>query len=159
MMLLDELEECRFASDFSPELIIRVASVARLEDHPANTILFTEGQPARRVYLVLQGEVALEMNRSEGSPVQVHRLLPGDLLSWSSLLGNEAQTATARTLTPCRLVALDTEQVRALGRNDARFARDLFRAATQALAVRLRALRRPLAGPRRGLHLLKEGAD
>jgi CRP/FNR family transcriptional regulator, cyclic AMP receptor protein len=109
---------------------------------------------------VAEGEVILEIKVPSIGVVRVHQVGPGDLLGWSPILGRSRMTATARALTPCRLLALDAEQVCALAERDPRFGMEFFRSMASALADRLRATRLQLPDPRQHPMLgMSEGAD
>jgi CRP-like cAMP-binding protein len=160
MILLDELENSGFLRHFSPPYWPVVASVAQLKEYAAGACIFSEGDSARQIYLVLQGSVGLEVRVPDSGPVQSHQLGRGDLLGWSPVLGHGPLTATARALTACRLAALDSERIRILSERDAQFGSELLRATAEALAERLRAMRVRLPdGGRHELHAMKEGAD
>jgi CRP-like cAMP-binding protein len=160
MVLLDELENIGFLRPLSAVYREQIASIARPKACEAGTIIFREGQNERQVYLVLSGEVGLEIRVPGIEVVQVHRVGPGDLLGWSPVLGRGAMTATARALTRCRLTALDAEQIRALAERDTRFGMEFFRSMSTALAERLRATRLQLPDPRQRQTLgMNEGAD
>ena len=66
-------------------------------------ILFREGEACPFVYLVLRGSVTLEMTVSSRGTVPVQTVGPGDPAQWTPLLRLGPMTATARTLTRCRL--------------------------------------------------------
>jgi CRP-like cAMP-binding protein len=65
----------------------------------------------------------------------------GELLGWSSLLGQAPMTATSRALTTSRLIALDASQVLALCRFDPKFGFTFMKRTAEALAKRLNATR------------------
>ena len=160
MVPLDELEDSGFLRSLSATYRQQITSIARPQAFVAGTVLFREGENERQVYLVLNGEVGLEIRVPEIGVVQVHRVSPGELLGWSPVLGRGAMTATARALTSCRVAALDAEQVRTLAERDTRFGMEFFRSMSAALAERLRATRLQLPDPRQRQMLgMSEGAD
>jgi CRP-like cAMP-binding protein len=160
MVPLDELEYIGFLRSFSAVYRKQIASIARPQACEAGAIVFQEGQNERQVYVVLNGEVGLEIRVPEIGVVQLHRVGPGDLLGWSPVLGRGAMTATARALTACRLAALDAGEIRALAEQDTRFGMEFFRSMSTALAERLRATRLQLPDPRQRQMLgISEGAD
>jgi CRP-like cAMP-binding protein len=158
MILLDELEDCGFLRHFSPAYWPVLASVAQLQEHTAGARIFSEGDSAHKIYLVLKGTVDLEVKVPDNGPVQAHQLGRGGLLGWSPVLGHGPLTATARARTACRLAALDAEQIRMLSERDAQFQSELLRATAEALAERLRSMRVRLPDQHE-LHGIKEGAD
>ena len=63
-------------------------------------------------------------------------------------------------MTPCRLAALDAEQIRRWAEQDTRFGMEFFRVMSIALAERLPAIRLLLPDPRQHQTLdMNEGAD
>jgi CRP-like cAMP-binding protein len=160
MVVLDELEDISLLRHFSADYRQELASMAEPRDCQAGDCIFREGQNGQTVYLVVEGEVVLEIRVPGLDAVQVHRVGSGDLLGWSPVLGRGSMTATARALTPCRLAALDAQRLRTLAEQDTRFGMEFFRAMSIALADRLRATRLQLPDPRQRQTLGKnEGAD
>jgi CRP-like cAMP-binding protein len=160
MVLLDELANLRFLRHFAPDHLRQIASIARLQEFQPEDVIFYEGEAARDVYLVLEGDVALEMNVPDRGVFRVHTVGAGELLGWSPVLGSGGMTATARALTRCRLAALDAAKIRALSEQAPQFGVDFFRRTAAALAERLRATRLHLPG---ALHhqavAVREGSD
>jgi CRP-like cAMP-binding protein len=160
MILLDELEDFNLLRQFSLTYRKQLASMAEPRAYQEGDCIFHEGQNENKVYLVVEGEVALEIRVPDLGVVRVHKVGPGELLGWSPVLGHGAMTATARALTPGRLAALDAERIRALAERDTRFGMEFFRAMSMALAERLRATRLQLPDPRQRQMLgTSEGAD
>jgi CRP-like cAMP-binding protein len=121
--------------------------LARLQERLPQTVLFEEGHPSAHVYFVLSGTVSLEMSVSGRPAVQIQTVGEGELLGWSPLLGIGPMTATARTLTRCRLAALEVSQLHQFCENDPRFGMALMRQLAVVLAERLHAARTRLLGP------------
>ncbi len=160
MVLLEEFKDINLLQGFSPLCQRQLASLATSKVCLPGSCIFQEGDHERHVYVVAEGEVILEIKVPSIGIVQVHQIGAGDLLGWSPILGRGWMTATARALTPCRLIALDAEQVRALVERDTRFGMEFFRSIASALADRLRATRLQLPDPRQHPMLgMSEGAD
>lgn len=71
---------------------------------PAGTCLTTMGQPADVVYILLAGTVKLYVENSDGTPVILGILGPGDLLGETSACDGLGHLASAVTLQPCTLL-------------------------------------------------------
>lgn len=71
--------------------------------HPANVVLFSEREEAQGLYIVLDGEVRLSINSSEGKRLSLRIARKGDLLGLSSALTGNAYEYTAETLYPARV--------------------------------------------------------
>jgi CRP-like cAMP-binding protein len=141
MLLLEELENVGCWRNLSPVYFQRIAALAQLKEQAADTVLFREGQSSPCIYFVLQGKVVLEIKGADGGVIPVFEVGPGELLGWSPVLGPGPMTATARTLTRCRLAALDAAQVLDLCARDPEFGVEFFRCLAAALARRLSATR------------------
>ncbi|MFZ1221548.1 MAG: cyclic nucleotide-binding domain-containing protein, partial [Chthoniobacterales bacterium] len=56
---------------------------AMLIHFAAGQVIFREGEPATRFYLIESGSVVLEANGRLAEPVIIDQVGPGDLLGWS----------------------------------------------------------------------------
>jgi CRP-like cAMP-binding protein len=139
--LLERLRPLRFVEGIPEEDLKRYAAVARLEEYPAGAVVFREGQQLTRIFLVSEGNIALEV-RPPGEPARrLHTVGPGELLGWSPVLGGGPMTATARAMALTRLVAFDAAQVLAQCHHDPRFGFLFMKRTAEALAARLNATR------------------
>lgn len=71
--------------------------------HAANVVLFSEREDAKGLYVVLDGEVRLSINSSEGKRLSLRIARKGDVLGLSSALSGSAYEMTAETLYPARV--------------------------------------------------------
>lgn len=82
---------------------IHSANISNLNSlHPRGRVLFTEGEPARGVYLLRSGRAIVSISSSEGKIVILRTARPGDVLGLSSTLSHSAYDTTIKTLEPCR---------------------------------------------------------
>ena len=68
----------------SPHVEVLAAS-AMLKDFAPDEIIFREGDPANRFYLIESGRVKLETSKNEQKPVLLQTIGAGDVLGWSWL--------------------------------------------------------------------------
>ena len=73
----------------------------------AGEILFGEGQPANRLYLIHEGQVALETHVASKGDVLVATVSPGQLLGWSWLVAPFVWHFQGRALEPVKATVLD----------------------------------------------------
>lgn len=71
--------------------------------HPAHTVLFSETQPSSGIYIVLEGEVRLSINSSEGRRLSFRIAKAGEVLGLSSTVSGQPYEMTAETLYPAKL--------------------------------------------------------
>jgi CRP/FNR family transcriptional regulator, cyclic AMP receptor protein len=139
MILLDMLEDLDFLQGLAPEHLRQVARIGQLREYPPGAFLFQEGKHAHEVFLVMRGEISLEVELPGRGAVPIQTVGRGELLGWSPVLGLGPMTATARTRTWCRLIALDVGRTRDLCRDEPRFGVEFFQRLAAALARRLHA--------------------
>jgi CRP-like cAMP-binding protein len=161
--VLETLQGMKFLEGVPDEDVRRLAGVARFEDHEAGAMLFREWEKLDRIFLLISGNVGLEVCVPGGKAQRVNTVGPGNLLGWSPVLNQQPMTASARALTPVRLIALDAAQVYALCQQDPRFGFTFMRRTAEALAARLHATRLQLLNIHHHEHApmasVTEGAD
>jgi CRP/FNR family transcriptional regulator, cyclic AMP receptor protein len=139
--LTQTLEQIQFLRDMPPEYVERLVNIARILDFKACDLVFREGAAAESMYLIARGSVSLEVCAAGTGCRQILTLGPGELLGWSSLLGQSRYTARARTPQGACLVQFNVAQLLQLCDQDPRFGYDLMRRTAVALAKRLNATR------------------
>ena len=70
--------------------------------HGRGTVLFSEGEPARGVYILRTGRATVSISSSEGRIVMLRMAAPGAVLGLNSVLRNGSYDTTFKTLEPCR---------------------------------------------------------
>jgi CRP/FNR family transcriptional regulator, cyclic AMP receptor protein len=86
-----------------------VESLLNASSYSSNLALFRETQPAAGVYVVLEGEVKLSINSSDGRRVAFHIAQPGEVLGLSSTLSGGAYEMTADTLYAAKIAHISRE--------------------------------------------------
>ena len=71
--------------------------------HPANNVLFSETQPPDGVHVVIEGEVKLSINSSDGRRLSLRIAKAGEVLGLSSTLSGNPYEMTADTLYPAKI--------------------------------------------------------
>ena len=71
--------------------------------YPAGMILFSEKDPAPGIYIVLEGEVKLSMNSSDGRRLILRIAKKGEILGLASALSGKPCEMTAETLYPAKI--------------------------------------------------------
>jgi CRP-like cAMP-binding protein len=156
----EELEKIDFLRHFSPAYSEQIASLASLKEYRPDDVIFREGERRPEVYLVLEGEVGLEIRVPGCGVIEVHQVGPGGLLGWSAVLGGGPMTAAAHAATRCRLAALDAAGLLALAEREPRFGLEFYRGLSAALAERLHATRLQIPESARDkFRALREAAD
>lgn len=119
-----------------------LAESAMRVHHRAGEIIFHEGEPANRFYLIEQGRVLLESPRREQLPVTLQVIGSGDVLGWSWLFPPFVWHFQARAVEPTNALVLDGAHLLVLCENDHELGFELMKRMTQVVIQRLHATRR-----------------
>jgi len=65
---------------------------------PKDYVIFEQGQPANRLYILLSGEVIIRYKPYDGPPLLVARVEPGGVFGWSAALRRDIYTSGAETV-------------------------------------------------------------
>src|SRR5512135_3002503 len=107
MVPLETLKNIQFLQDFSDDHLQHLASLAEIKEFPAGGEVFREGQLSSSVYLVVQGNITLEIIVPTRGAMQFQTVGSGELLGWTPVLGPGPMTATAHVQTPSTLLVLN----------------------------------------------------
>jgi len=103
----------------------------------AGQLVFREGDASSFFYLIVEGEVALEV-QAPGRVIRIQTVGAGEELGWSSLLASVDKHFQARTLAPVRAIAFDGTRLSAACDEDCRFGLAILRRILAVVAERLR---------------------
>jgi CRP-like cAMP-binding protein len=137
---MTELEQHPFTKAFWPDHIARMASMASAARFDAGEVIFEEGDHSSFLYLLVEGNVALEVV-TPGRPVRVSTLYAGDVIGWSSVTEDDSKQFQARALEPVRAIAFDGARLRHACERDYAFGFAFMRAMAAVLSTRLHAVR------------------
>lgn len=87
-----------------------LAGLAQERTYEPSTTVFLESEPAKELFLLLKGKVALEKavvlgRRGEARRATVEVVQPGQVFGWSSLVEPRQLTASAVCVEPTRVLA------------------------------------------------------
>lgn len=142
--LIETLREIRFLHDIGPMHLEQIGKFAQFRDLKEGDVVFRQGDAAQYIYLLVYGNVSLEICAAGSGCQQILTLGPGELLGWSSMLEQLSYTARARALVATRLVEIHVAQLLAMCDHDPQFGYELMRQVALALAKRLSATRMQL---------------
>jgi len=121
-----------------------LADCAMYSRFEAGQMIFEEGDPANRFYLILEGNVVLESYVRERGTVLIETIGAGDVLGWSWLFPPYYWHFDARALEPTKAIFLYATRLRENCEEDHEFAYQLLRRTAEVVIRRLQATRREL---------------
>jgi CRP/FNR family transcriptional regulator len=101
---------CASFDKLSREAADDLASLMHPSSYPAKMVLFSENEPSNYIYVVLEGEVKLSMNSSEGKRLILRIARKGEIVGLSSLFTGNPYELTAETLYPCVLACIERRE-------------------------------------------------
>ena len=134
------LNEHPFIKGFWPEHVARLEAMAAEAQFATGELIFREGDHSSFFYLLVSGNVALEVV-SPGRPLRVATLMAGDVLGWSSMTGDNGKQFQARALELVHAIAFDGARLRHACEQDYAFGFAFLRAVVAVLSGRLHSVR------------------
>ena len=95
-----------FLKGLKPEHLRLLADNAMRMHYEPGELIFRQGHPANRFYLIEQGSVSLESPRRDEPPVAIQIIGPGDVLGWSWLFPPYSWNFDARAIEPTTAIFL-----------------------------------------------------
>ncbi len=130
-----------FLKGWAPRHLDLLADGATLEEHTKGDLIFKQGDPASRFYLIDSGSVALT-HAGLNSNVLIQTLSAGEVLGWSWLFPPFAWHFNAMVTEPARLIVLDGGRIRECASRDHDFGYELMSRISQVVIQRLQVARK-----------------
>ncbi len=130
-----------FLQGMSPHQYQILSDCAMQSHFGANELIFREGDPANRFYLIQSGRVALESTTIDHGHLLIQVLGPGDVLGWSWLFPPYFWHFDARTLEPTDAIFLYGTPLRDECESDHDLGYELMKRMAQVMMRRLQATR------------------
>jgi CRP-like cAMP-binding protein len=73
----------------------------------ANTVIFRQGDPAEKIYLLTDGLVQILFKPEDGPALIVSRLQPGEVFGWSSALRRVTYTSSAVSIIESKVYSIN----------------------------------------------------
>ena len=138
-----------FLRDLRPAHLRLLADSAMRVRFEKDELIFREGDPANRFYLIEEGRVSLESHRADEAPVAVQVIGPGEVLGWSWLFPPYYWHFDARVLEPATAIFFYGTRLREQCEQDHAFGYEMMKRMTQVAIHRLQAARQQLLSTRR----------
>jgi len=95
-----------FLDKLTPRALKDLTSIAYPSSYPANVMLFSEKETPARVFVVLEGEVKMSINSSDGKRLILSIAKKGEIVGIASVLSGSPHEMTAETLYPSKLAPI-----------------------------------------------------
>jgi HEAT repeat protein len=102
------LREIPIFADLSPEDLKLVAETAREEWYPQNTIIFHQGDEGNMMFVIVEGHLHV-LRSTDGTEQVLAQRSSGDFVGEMAIIESAPRSATLRTQTDVRVLAIDGE--------------------------------------------------
>jgi CRP/FNR family transcriptional regulator, cyclic AMP receptor protein len=127
--------------DISPRSRDKLLSVARSLRFEEGAFIFREGDHALNLYVLVDGEVAIDAHIPPRGTTTVMTVEPGEWFGWSAMIEPRIETAAARALCSTEVLAMKGGALMDFCREDHEFGFELYRSLSVVIAERLLATR------------------
>lgn len=131
-------------SSLEPEELEFLASAATTEHFEPGNVVFHHGERARNFFLILSGQVAIEIPAIEGPTLLLQHLQPGQVLGWSWLIPPYQWSFMARAEQTVDALKFDGEPILQRCESDPKFGYHLLKAFSAMMSERLGHARRQI---------------
>ncbi|HEX4756804.1 MAG TPA: Crp/Fnr family transcriptional regulator [Terracidiphilus sp.] len=95
-----------FFKKLSPEALKDLSAMALPSSYPAGKIVYSERDLTPGIYIILEGDVKLSMNSSDGRRLILRIARKGEILGLASALSGKPSEMTAETLYPAKIAPI-----------------------------------------------------
>jgi CRP/FNR family cyclic AMP-dependent transcriptional regulator len=109
-----ELQRLPLFEGMDPSDVEALLRLGETRTYPTGTVLFGQGDPADRLYILTEGRAAIRFKPHDGETLTVAEIQPGGVFGWSAALGRRTYTSGAVCLEDARAFSLRGESLRHL---------------------------------------------
>ncbi|NOT04186.1 MAG: cyclic nucleotide-binding domain-containing protein [Anaerolineales bacterium] len=102
------LREIPIFADLSPEDLKLVAETAREEWYPQNAVIFHQGEEGNMMFVIVEGQLQV-LRSADGTEQVLAQRGSGDFVGEMAIIESTQRSATLRTRTEVRVLAIDGE--------------------------------------------------
>ncbi len=132
------LQSIPWFGDLDPEHFEKLVRISSVHNLLENEDVFREGDRQDKLYIVVEGRVALEIFIPHQGRVRILTAEEMDVIGWSAVTpGLRTRTASAKAVIPSCLIGIDSEELRQLSKEDYEFGYIIMRRIAHIIASRL----------------------
>ena len=142
MMIVDVLKSSELFKGLEARYLEKVAPLCRGASFQEAVRLFKEGDEAKELYVLTEGQVALEIEvrpvpDRPAIPTAVEVVTKGEAFGWSALVEPHVYTSSARCLSNCQVLAIRGDRLRRIMDDDPGLGYGLMKQLAKLVSVRL----------------------
>ncbi|MDD5095141.1 MAG: cyclic nucleotide-binding domain-containing protein [Dehalococcoidia bacterium] len=124
----------------------RISGLGKIRIYEQGDLICSEGDEAKRLYLIEDGQVAVQSELSKGLRISITIVLPGQAFGWSAIIPPYRYTAAVVALSRVRVIAIERDALLAFMRDHPTEGLTFMQNVAGIIASRLRNVAQELAG-------------
>jgi CRP/FNR family transcriptional regulator, cyclic AMP receptor protein len=124
----------------------KVRNLGRVETYEQNSVICNEGDESRKLYLVEEGQVAVQSELGRGMRIPITIVSEGQVFGWSVLVPPHKLTATVTASSKTKVLAIEREPLLSLMQKDPSLGLTIMQNIASIVASRLRNLELEMVG-------------
>ena len=112
--MIDTLANQPLFAGLSRDELAAIAPLFSTAKIPVDALIFSEGEAAVHLYLVMQGEVHIRYKPYDGPPITIGRIGPGGVFGWSAVVSGPVYTSSACAAQASELIRIQGADLRQL---------------------------------------------
>lgn len=124
----------------------KVRNLGHVETYEQNAVICTEGEEARKLYLVEEGQVAVQSELGRGMRIPITIVSEGQAFGWSVLVPPHKLVATVTASSKAKVLAIEREPLLSLMRADPSLGLTIMQNIASIISSRLRNLEQEMVG-------------
>lgn len=120
MLQIEDLKSIIMLSDLNDTMFKKMLKVTKKTNYSTGEYIFKEGEYAESLYSVIEGKVALELQKNTSTLIMINTITRGYSFGFSALVDTEQKkyTSHAKALTDTKLLKWSVEDLRKLFHKD-----------------------------------------
>jgi len=146
MVAEDVLKACPVFTGLDDRWVKAIASLCKEQSYETGATIFTEGQEATALYILIEGVVGIRAVTRAGQDILVETIRDrAQLFGWSGLVEPRTYTALAKAMERTRALVIPADKLLALLDKDAVIGYTVMKRVASLISSRLRNSRRQLS--------------
>ena len=119
MSLINDLKASAFFKELPDVYLEKISGLCEEEILQDQDIIFEEGAPAEKIYILHEGAVALQVRLSKYQEIIISTIEEkGELFGWSAMVEPKKYTATVKSLKETKVFSLSADKLEQLFKDD-----------------------------------------
>src|ERR1700761_6101937 len=107
--VIQALRTTPFLRDLAQSVVDQLGEISKIVLIAEGLEVFRQGELADQLYIVLEGQLVTSMTAADGTSAVVEVIHVGGIIGLATLLARLPRLVSARTIKPCRLLAIEAQ--------------------------------------------------